>query len=82
MTSHTIFLHILPQNGRNKPFFLREITEKRESLPHFVKNCPVAMRYLDLLSPLAWSDFPERRLKPYFCAYRPHFYSTPKNGRA
>ena len=63
MTSHTIFLHILPKNGRNKPFYLHEMAEKRAQLPHFVRNCPVAMRYLDLLSPLAWSRFPERSLK-------------------
>lgn len=63
MTSHTTFLHILPDNGRKRPLFLDEMAEKQDNLPHFVRNCPVAMRYLDLLSPLAWSDFPERDLK-------------------
>ncbi len=28
------------------------------TLPCFVRECPVAMRYLDLLGALPWSDFP------------------------
>ena len=31
-------------------------------LPAFVQASPVARRYLDLLSPLAWDQFPERNL--------------------
>ncbi len=32
------------------------------SLPSFVQESAVAMRYLDLLNPLAWNHFPERNL--------------------
>lgn len=31
-----------------------------EALPDFVRNCAVAMKYLDLLGPLDWAHFPER----------------------
>ena len=34
------------------------------SLPPFAQESAVAMRYLDLLSPLAWDRFPERNLCP------------------
>jgi hypothetical protein len=29
-------------------------------LPDFVRHCPVAMKYLNLLAPLDWDNFPER----------------------
>src|SRR3990172_4099914 len=32
----------------------------RKSLPRFVQECPVAMKYLDFLGRLGWSRFPER----------------------
>ncbi len=32
-----------------------------KSLPRFVQECPVALRYLSLLGQLDWSRFPERR---------------------
>lgn len=32
-------------------------------LPAFVRECPAAMRLLDLLGPLHWGDFPERSLQ-------------------
>lgn len=35
----------------------------RSELPSFVKNSPVAQRYLDLLGPLAWDHLPERNLQ-------------------
>ena len=34
-----------------------------ERLPGFVRESPVAMRYLDLLGPLDWSNLPERNLE-------------------
>lgn len=34
-------------------------TEHEGSLPRFVQQSPVAMRYLRLLGPLAWDEFPE-----------------------
>jgi hypothetical protein len=33
-----------------------------ERLPGFVRECPVAIRLLDLIGPLAWDQFPERNL--------------------
>jgi hypothetical protein len=35
----------------------------RSELPWFVKDSPVAQRYLDLLGPLAWDYLPERNLQ-------------------
>ena len=32
---------------------------KRSRLPDFVRQCPVALHYLDLLGPLPWDNFPE-----------------------
>ena len=63
MTSPNTFIVILPEKGQKKPRLLDELAEKAHKLPQFVRSCPVAMRYFDLLSPLAWSDFPERGLK-------------------
>ena len=34
-----------------------------EQLPTFVRDCRTAQRYLDLLGPLRWSDFPDRNLQ-------------------
>lgn len=42
------------------------------TLPAHVRNAPVALRYLDLLGPLAWDHFPERNLawQPWPVPYR------------
>ena len=63
MTPQNTFFHILPEIPRKTLVFPDAMAEQPGKLPHFVRNCPVAMRYLDLLSPLAWRDFPERGLK-------------------
>lgn len=42
---------------------LHTLYEQRDALPAQVRDCPVAMRYLDLLGPLAWDQFPERDLE-------------------
>ena len=42
---------------------LHRLAQGREWLPDFVRQSPVAMRYLQLLGPLAWDDFPERDLE-------------------
>ncbi len=42
---------------------LQEAFHNPGRLPVFVRNCPSAMRLLDLLGPLSWSDFPERNLQ-------------------
>lgn len=39
--------------------------QHRAQLPRFVRHCPVAMRYLDLLSPLAWDQLPPRAARPH-----------------
>lgn len=40
---------------------LRQLAQlPEEALPDFVHNCPVAMKYLDLLGALDWPNFPER----------------------
>jgi hypothetical protein len=63
MISFPTFLPILPEIGRTKLLFLDEMAANPSRLPHFVRRCPVAMRYLALLGPLAWRAFPERGLK-------------------
>ncbi len=53
---------------RHRPTWLRErpdlhtLAGNPALLPPFVRESPVARRYLDLLSPLAWDCFPERNL--------------------
>ena len=45
----------------NRPT-LQDAFRNPGKLPAFVSDCPPAMRLLDLLGPLSWSDFPERNL--------------------
>ena len=49
------------------PFFqqskrptLAQLAQAEADLPAFVRYCPVAMKYLHLLGPLDWNNFPER----------------------
>jgi len=49
---------VRPSAERN----LHHLAQNPRELPDFVRQSPVAMRYLDLLSPLAWDGFPERDL--------------------
>jgi hypothetical protein len=44
---------------------LNEWGHNREQLPRWVRRSPVAMRYLDLLSPLAWDQLPARAPRPH-----------------
>jgi hypothetical protein len=37
-----------------------------DKLPSFVQDCPPAMRILDLLGPIPWSQFPERDLQRFW----------------
>lgn len=50
--------HGLCRAGRN----LCELASEPGRLPGFVRQSPVAMRYLDLLGPMAWNRLPERDL--------------------
>jgi hypothetical protein len=45
-----------------KPRDLQQLWQTPECLPAFVTDSPVAMRYLELLGPLAWHTIPEREL--------------------
>lgn len=38
--------------------------DHKQDLPRFVQQSPVAMRYLRLLGPLAWDQFPQRQGRP------------------
>jgi hypothetical protein len=49
---------VQPSAGRN----LHHLAQNPQRLPDFVRQSPVAMRYLDLLGTLAWGSFPERDL--------------------
>jgi len=42
---------------------LHQLAQDPAALPRFVRESPVAMRYLNLLGPLAWHRFPERGLQ-------------------
>jgi hypothetical protein len=42
---------------------LHRLAETEDQLPAFVRESAVAMRYLHLLGPLAWHQFPERDLE-------------------
>lgn len=46
-----------PKNGNLHTFWLHQ-----DSLPDFVLSSQPAMRFLDLLGPLFWSQLPERNL--------------------
>jgi hypothetical protein len=41
---------------------LHTFWQHRDDLPDFVRESPTAMRYLDLLGPLFWTQLPERNL--------------------
>ena len=36
------------------------LATNKANLPDFVRHCPVAMKYLELLGSLDWANFPER----------------------
>ena len=43
------------------------LLRERERLPLCVQQDPVALRYLELLAPLDWANFPERNLDTAWC---------------
>jgi hypothetical protein len=51
---------LLPPKKAKKQPNLQSDGQHPENLPAFVRQCPVAMRYLELLGPLAWGSLPER----------------------
>lgn len=50
-----------PKIGQTRPN-LHVLAQQPTRLPRFVRESAVAMRYLQLLGPLAWDQFPERNL--------------------
>lgn len=51
-------LHLLADFNQRPS--LSELAQPQANLPPFVRHCPVAQKYLALLSPLDWVHFPER----------------------
>lgn len=66
MTSSPIIAWILRLAQRMRPrdkSNLHALARNPQQLPGFVRQSPVAMRYLELLAPLAWDKFQERDLQ-------------------
>jgi hypothetical protein len=61
----TIFRRLLQCNRPQSPRLLNEWAGREAELPAFVRHSPVARRYLDLLSPLAWEQLPQRLPQPH-----------------
>lgn len=64
MTSYpiiTLFQRLTHSKRRQKTRFLND----QEPLPRFVRQSPVAMRYLQFLAPLSWENLPPRPPQPH-----------------
>ena len=55
----------------NRPHLSALATNQAE-LPQFVRDCPVALKYLRLLAPLDWANFPERDENRPWPGPKPH----------
>lgn len=64
MISNSILARFLPGRGhsRQKRLDLHSALLQPEQLPRFVRDCPAALRILDLIGSIAWDRFPERNL--------------------
>lgn len=64
MISHSILARFSQKVSvlRRKRPDLHTAWSQPERLPGFVRDCPAAIRLLDLIGPLAWHQFPERNL--------------------
>lgn len=65
MTSQPIIAQIITLRQRRRPRqarTLRELAQHEAQLPQFVRQSPIAMRYLRFLGPPDWDRFPERDL--------------------
>lgn len=68
MTSHRIIAWLrglIQQNHPAQRRSLQDWHQNQTKIPKFVRQSAVAQRYLRLLGPLAWNDFPERELRVY-----------------
>jgi hypothetical protein len=52
-----------PQAPKTRPT-LRYWAQHQHQLPEYVRHSPVAVRYLQLLEPLAWEQFPDPQRQP------------------
>jgi hypothetical protein len=57
---------LLSRLWRHEQRNLRSAFLRPDKLPQFVKDCPSAMRILDLLGPIPWDQFPERNLERFW----------------
>jgi len=68
MTSNKIITWLRNLIQQKRPSACRSLHDwyqNQADLPRFVRQSPVAERYLRLLGPLAWHQFPERELRLY-----------------
>lgn len=68
MTSNSIITRLrslIQQKCPPPPRSLHYWSQNQAKLPQFVRQSPIAQRYLRLLGPLAWHQFPERELRLY-----------------
>jgi hypothetical protein len=76
MTSNGILTWFSAFRQAELPFArdLHILAEQQSALPRFVRQDALAMRYLHLLGPLAWPQFPERDLRVH-CGRAPIPYA-------
>lgn len=68
MTSNpiiTLFGRLTQSSRSQQPQLLNYWAKHQAQLPGFVRQSPVARRYLQLLSPLAWEQLPQRPPQPH-----------------
>jgi hypothetical protein len=63
--SRRLVLPLFRQRRSHKRLNLHDLAQNSAALPRFVQESAVAMRYLHLLEPLDWTQFPERDLLQY-----------------
>jgi len=66
------FLKVEPDQVPLERPHLSALAQNEARLPQFVRTCPVAMKYLRLLGPLDWANFPERPTNRAWPGPKPH----------
>lgn len=59
-----VFAALRAPTAAPPPTNLHDLAQNPAAWPRFVRESALARRYLDLLGPLAWDQFPERDLQP------------------